>query len=76
MFADTGIKQQRYNNLAGVFINSIHTDYFIISLTGAVCVDHKTLVDMVLDEQKSLLEDLPSTCLLHCVGVTWIPEKS
>ncbi len=48
----------------------------LISLTGAVGVDHETLVDMVLDEQKSLLEDLPGTRLLHCVGVTWIPEKS
>lgn len=55
---------------------SISTVSLVISLTGAVGVDHETLVDMVLDEQKCLLEDLPGTCLLHCVGVTWIPEKS
>lgn len=50
--------------------------YLVTSLTGAVGVDHETPVDVVLDEQKSLLEDLTSTRLLHCVGVTWIPEKS
>lgn len=52
------------------------TVYLFIRLTRAVGVDHETLVDVVLDEQKSLLKDLPGTCLLHCVGVTWIPEKS
>lgn len=47
-----------------------------INLTGAIGVDHEPLVDMVLDEQKSLLKDLSSTSLLHRVGVTWVPEKS
>jgi len=47
----------------------------VIRLTGAVGVHHETLVDVVLDEQKRLLEDLPGTRPLHCVGVSWIPEK-
>lgn len=51
-------------------------EYLVIGLTGAVGVDREALVDVVLDEQKSLLEDLPGTGLLHCVGVTWVPEKS
>lgn len=49
---------------------------FISSLTRAVGVDRETLVDVVLDEQKCLFKDLPCTRLLHCVRVTWIPEKS
>lgn len=48
----------------------------VIRLTCAIGVDHESLVDVVLDEQKGLLEDLPGTRLLHCVGVTWIPEES
>ncbi len=50
--------------------------YLVISLTGAVGVDHESLVDVVLDEQKRLFEDLTGTRLLHCVGVTRIPEES
>lgn len=46
------------------------------SLTSAVGVHHKTLVDMVLDEQESLLEDLAGTRLPDCVGIPWIPEES
>lgn len=49
--------------------------YLVVSLTGAVGVDHETLVDVVLNEQKRLLKNLPSTCLFHCVGVAWIPEE-
>lgn len=55
---------------------SISTVDLVISLTSAVGVYHETLVDVVLYEQKSLLKDLPGTRLLHCVGVTWVPEKS
>lgn len=64
-----------YNKALGGPFN-ISIVYFVVSLTSAIGVDHKTLVDVVLDEQKCLLEDFPSTRLLHCVGVTWIPEKS
>lgn len=48
----------------------------VTSLTGAVGVDHEALVDVVLDEQQGLLEDFPGSRLLHCVGVSWVPEKS
>lgn len=48
----------------------------MIDLTGAIGVDHKTLVDVVLDEQESLLEDLTSTCLPDRVGIPRVSEKS
>lgn len=48
----------------------------MINLTGAIGVDHQTLVYVVLDEQESLLEDLTSTRLPDCVGIPWVSEKS
>lgn len=45
-------------------------------LTGAVGVDHQTLVDVVLDEQQRLLKDLAGPGLLHGVGVPGVPEES
>lgn len=47
-----------------------------LSLTCTVGIHHEALVDVVLDEQKRLLKDLSSSCLLYCVGIPRIPEKS
>lgn len=49
--------------------------FLALSDTCPIGVYHQALVDMPLNEEKSLLKDLSGSGLFHCVRVAWIAEQ-